>query len=104
MREHFELQLKESGKLTDDSINRMKQARIDKLPRHLMDDDNYITPKSSFGTVFQKGDIVLYFLEEEQMGSDVNVSMKTILLRELNTISDYQFISMDNKIPRVKKV
>ena len=99
MREHFEKQIEESVPLSQDRINHMKQTRIDSLPRHLKDDMEKITPKSSFDTVFEVNDIVLYFAENIDGDAHIN----SVLLRELDKLNMYDFVQMDNKMPILKK-
>ena len=95
MKEHFEQQINESVALTQDAINRLKQARIDKLPLMFMDDEEKIAPRSSYGTKMVVGDKVLYFM--------TGGKVQSILLRELDKLNGYELVQMDNKIPIIKK-
>lgn len=99
MKQYFEEQLNESASLTQDVINKMKQHRIDTLPLVYKDDDERTTPKSSFGTTFEKGDTVLYYMVQEAN----KMIISTVLLREIHKIDNLLFDKMDNKLPMFKK-
>jgi len=99
MKQYFEEMLKESKPITQDVINQMKQDRINKLPIHMVDNLEKIKPKSSFGTPINVGDIVLYFGITEN-GNNV---IKSILLKELDKLNGYKYLSSDNKLPIFEK-
>jgi len=99
MKQYFEEMIKASKPLTNDVINRMIQARMDKMPRLTIDENN-VKPRSIYGTIMEVGDIVLYFIED--VGTAVH--MRSVLLREIDKLNtEYKYISMDGKCPRLKK-
>lgn len=99
MKQYFEEMIKESKQLTGDIINQMTQARIDKMPRLSITEDN-VKPRSVYGTLMEVGDTVLYFVED--MGKSVH--MRSVLLKEVDRLeNDYTYVSMDGKCPRLKK-
>lgn len=100
MKQYFEEMIKDSKPITQDVINRMTQARMDKLPRLVIDETN-VKPRSSYGTIMEVGDIVLYFIEQT---NDV-LHIKSVLLKEIERLKDdYTYIVMDGKTPRFKKI
>jgi hypothetical protein len=93
MKKYFEEMLKQVKPVTQDDINRMKQGIIDKTRSRDIDNFGDIKPNSSFGTIIEIGDIVLYFLESKTM------HVKTVLLRELDKLNSYKFDRMDKITP-----
>ena len=98
MKKYFEEMIKQSTAITQDVINEMKQKRMDSMRRHDIDLDN-VKPRSSFGTVINVGDKMLYFVDM----TTGNAQMKSVLLREINNLDSYTYVSMDNLCPVLKK-
>jgi len=98
MKQYFEEMINQSNPVTEDTINRMKQKRMDNMRRLDIEHDN-IKPTTSFGTIINIGDMMLYFVDM----TTGNAQMKSLVLREINKLDVYTYMSMDNLCPVLKK-
>ena len=101
MKQYFEQQLKDAKPVTQDVINKMRQNRIDMLNPIDARDTNKTTPKSSYGTTIEVGDTILYFIVENLAKERLDI--KSILLREIDKLDNYEFLRMDNMTPFFKE-
>lgn len=98
MRKYFEVQLKQAEKLTEDSINGMKQRRMDKMTKLDLDNIGEVKPESSFKTPIVVGDVLLFFMEAKT-SEDTGCKIGSILLRELDKLDSYKYDRMEQSIP-----
>lgn len=100
MKEYFLKQLKECTPLKQENVDSMRNNRINNFKPLGKDTIENITPKSSFGTPFKIGTIVLYFIENK---NNTEQHIKVITLDELDKLEDYIYDGDVGSMPTFKK-